>query len=178
MTTDELKKEAEESFEKYRVTDIDYVVSPYSDDEGEKKLMFNNEYDAEEEYFRLYSKGYLASAEPREKRIAELEKINADGLSELNHTNGDLIIENEKLKKENAELKGLKDVATLIRANNDTVTTLMQLNNMLVSKTQQLTKAKNLLQKVADVCGYPNYDIPVELYANIADFLKESEVEK
>lgn len=84
----------------------------------------------------------------------------------------------EKLEKENAELKCLKDVATLIRANNDTVITLMQLNNMLVSKSQQLTKAKNLLQKVADVCGYPNYDIPIELYADIANYLKDSEVEK
>ena len=39
-----------------------------------------------------------------EKENAELKKINADGLSELNHINGDLIIENEKLRKENAEL--------------------------------------------------------------------------
>ena len=54
---------------------------------------------------------------------------------------------NEKLKKENAELKGVKDVATLIRANNDTVITLMQLNNMLVSKNQQLTKAKEIIKK-------------------------------
>ena len=38
---------------------------------------------------------------------------------------------------------------------------------------EQLTEAKNLLQKVADVCGYPNYDIPVELYSEIADFLKK-----
>jgi len=73
MTTDELKQEAEESFEKYKVTDVDYVVSPYSEDEGKKVLMFNREYDAEEEYFRFYSNGYMASAEPREKRIAELE---------------------------------------------------------------------------------------------------------
>lgn len=52
----------------------------------------------------------------------------------------------EKLEKENAELKNLKDVATLIKANNDTVITLMQLNNKLVSKSQQLTKAKELLK--------------------------------
>lgn len=56
--------------------------------------------------------------------------------------------EREKLRKENAELKGLKDVATLIRANNDTVTTLMQLNNMLVSKNQQLTKAKEIIKEL------------------------------
>ena len=49
--------------------------------------------------------------------------------------------------KENAELKSIKDIATLISANNDTVITLMQLNNMLVSKNQQLAKAKKLLTK-------------------------------
>ena len=54
------------------------------------------------------------------------------------------------LEEENAELKGLKDVATLIRANNDTVTTLMQLNNMLVSKNQQLTKAKEIIKAFLD----------------------------
>ena len=52
----------------------------------------------------------------------------------------------QKLEKENAELKGIKDVATLIRANNDTVVTLMQLNNMLVSKSQQLAKAKEIIK--------------------------------
>ena len=51
-----------------------------------------------------------------------------------------------ELKKENTELKGLKDVATLIKANNDTVITLMQLNNKLVSKSQQLTKAKEIIK--------------------------------
>ena len=53
----------------------------------------------------------------------------------------------KELQEENAELKGLKDVATLIRANNDTVITLMQLNNMLVSKNQQLTKAKEIIRE-------------------------------
>ena len=51
-----------------------------------------------------------------------------------------------ELEKENAELKGIKEIATLIRANNDTVTTLMQLNNMLVSKNQQLAKAKEIIK--------------------------------
>ena len=53
-----------------------------------------------------------------------------------------------ELEKENSELKGIKDIATLIRANNDTVITLMQLNNMLVSKNQQLTKAKETIEKM------------------------------
>lgn len=52
-----------------------------------------------------------------------------------------------ELKKENAELKGIKDIATLIRANNDIVITLMQLNNMLVNKNQQFTKAKEIIKK-------------------------------
>ena len=58
--------------------------------------------------------------------------------------------ENAELEKENAELKGIKDIATLIRANNDTVITLMQLNNMLVSKNQQLTKAKEIIKKFSE----------------------------
>ena len=75
--------------------------------------------------------------------------------------------ENAKLKAENqkwkAEWQGQVQKAT----DEGYVRTL---------QTIQLTKAKNLLQKVADVCGYPNYDIPVELYADIEHFI--SEVEK
>ena len=55
-----------------------------------------------------------------------------------------------ELEKENSELKGIKDIATLIRANNDTVITLMQLNNMLVSKNQQLAKAKGIIKKFSE----------------------------
>lgn len=39
------------------------------------------------------------------KENAELKKVNAETLSQLNLDNGELIIENEKLLKENAELK-------------------------------------------------------------------------
>ena len=60
--TKELEQKAKQSFEKYAPTDEDYVVSPYSEDEGRKRLMFNNEYGAEEEYERLYTKGYIAGA--------------------------------------------------------------------------------------------------------------------
>lgn len=56
-----------------------------------------------------------------------------------------------ELEKENAELKGIKDIATLIRANNETVITLMQLNNMLVNKNQQLTKAKKTSYKMGRI---------------------------
>ena len=71
-----------------------------------------------------------------------------DEESDICTTTGELIITLKgiaELEKENAELKGIKDTATLIRANNDTVITLMQLNNMLVN--QQLTKAKKLIKK-------------------------------
>ena len=85
----------------------------------------------------------------------------------------------EVLEKENAELKGIKDVATLIRANNDTVITLMQLNNMLVSRNQQLTKAKEIIKIFLkyEIC---TLNIKDELADNITKakaFLK-SEVEK
>ena len=93
---------------------------------------------------QVVERAYLAGAEPREKQIADLEK-------------------------ENADLKGLKDVATLIRANNDTVTTLMQLNNMLVSKTQQLTKAKEIIHKVCYEYGIYDKDLMEEA----KQFLKE-----
>jgi hypothetical protein len=89
----------------------------------------------------------------------------------------------KELEKENAELKGIKDVATLIRANNDTVTTLMQLNNKLVSKSQQLTKAKDLFLRFIDLKNKPcasGHSINMLLYENICDDVKQflGEVEK
>lgn len=75
-------------------------------------------------------------------------------ISELNTLTEEQDKHIEKLEKENAELKNLEDVAILIKANNDTVITLMQLNNNLVSKSQQLTKAKEIIQKLYNiVCG-------------------------
>ena len=83
------------------------------------------------------------------RRIAELEKENAE-LKADNDARKFAMAMSEKVEKqlrdENAKLNDIKDVATLIRANNDTVTTLMQLNNMLVSRNQQLTKAKEIIK--------------------------------
>lgn len=83
-----------------------------------------------------------------QKENTELKKDN-EGYEK---DNARLVQQYNDLQKENAELKGLKDVATLIRANNDTVITLMQLNNMLVGKNQQLTKAKEIIKDLLSLC--------------------------
>lgn len=81
-----------------------------------------------------------------------------------------------ELEKENAELKGIKDIATLIRANNDTVITLMQLNNMLVSKNQQLAKAKKLLTKWVELFKPKGGNIPpTPIQVETEQFLRELE---
>lgn len=88
------------------------------------------------------------ATEEKDKRIAELiALINAE--RKRQEQCDDIHLRKiAELEKENAELKGIKDVATLIRANNDTVITLMQLNNKLVSKSQQLTKAKEIIKRI------------------------------
>ena len=79
--------------------------------------------------------------------------------------------------KENAELKSIKDIATLISANNDTVITLMQLNNMLVSKNQRLIKAKELLTKWVELFKPKGGNIPpTPIQVETEEFI--SEVEK
>ena len=79
-------------------------------------------------------------------------------------------------KDENAELKGIKDVATLIRANNSTVITLMQLNNMLVNKNQQLTKAKELLTKWVELFKPKGGNIPpTPIQVETEQFIREVE---
>lgn len=82
----------------------------------------------------------------------------------------------KELEKENAELKGLKDVATLIKANNDTVVTLMQLNNKLVSKNQQLTKAKEIIKNLLEI-EYPSSPLEEckKAIEQAEQFLKEIE---
>lgn len=95
--------------------------------------------------------GYKNKLSVAEKRIEDLEKENAELKEEL-----------KKWKDEWQE--------QVQKATDEGYARTLQ--------TMQLTKAKELLQKVADVCGYPNYDIPVVLYSDIADFLKDSEVEK
>lgn len=56
------------------------------------------------------------------------------------------------LKKEREQLKGIKEVAVLIKANNSTVVTLMELNNRLVSANQQIEEMKMCCN-----CDWSNY---------------------
>jgi hypothetical protein len=146
MTKEELVNEAEKSLDK-RLGTYAYI---------RKQDCYTN-----------YVDGYIDSAEPREKRIAELEKENA----ELKADNEAKDIQIKELQEQKCYWKESSFDWRHKFFKKDEV-------KRLVKKDKQLTKAKNLLQKVADVCGYPNYDIPVELYADIADFLKDSEVEK
>lgn len=72
--------------------------------------------------------------EALEKENARLKEINTHTLSQLNLDNGELIIENEKLKKENAELKAVERMA-------------------LYSKmSDQLARAKKLLKHLQMIC--------------------------
>ena len=110
--------------------------------------------------------------------MSEIEKLNM--IAEWQEQHKQLIedLNNSKkqiadLEKENAELKGIKDVATLIRANNDTVTTLMQLNNKLVSKSQQLTKAKDHIKKLLDCLQQDTNDPQTNYY--VVQYMTEAE---
>lgn len=145
MTTDELKQEAEEFIKR---NFVDFTVS-------EKDRFF-------------LMRTYIASAEPREKRIAELE----DKLDQERETRGcietDLNTRIAELEQENAELRKLKRECetSLCRAE-------YQYNY------EQLTKAKELLKMVLDwQCrcgnGYPTWQ---EVCAKTEQFLN-SEVEK
>ena len=112
-----------------------------------------------------------------ENAVVDLQKENAELKCECRrcvYTDGPCILSDYR-KDRNGICDHFKDVF-------DEVVELKDEQKELLKDTaiydSMLTKAKTLLQKVADVCGYPNYDIPVELYSDIADFLKDSEVEK
>ena len=162
LMTEELKQEAEEWLNKWELCNkCENKVDCISNFSYCKKVVLQ---------------AYLASAEPREKRIAELEK-------------------------ENAELKSLKDVADLIRLNNSLVVAMAQLNNNNVALCKenaelkskngcetcnkfsdvQLTKARNLLNEFMRISKASDEDFEhdySELITEAEQFLKDSEVEK
>lgn len=121
-------------------------------------------------------KAYVDSAEPREKRIAELEKenlvlhemnvkrldlqkenaelkqINGRTLGQLNLTNGELIIENKKLKKENAELK---EQIEKMKDKNKALELYADLADAKVDEVKsKLTKAKEIITALLNVFVY------------------------
>lgn len=125
--------------------------------------------------YKLWKAGYDEASKELQEENDKLKKECLEVYKEWRQMDK----EKQKLEKENTELKGLKDVATLIRANNDTVVTLMQLNNMLVSKSQQLSKAKEIIKELllsdtrkgSDWTGYL-----IDLKERAEQFLKDSEV--
>lgn len=144
----------------------------------------NNLHSTEEDYIKAFTDGAEFGYNEKYSEFENELKWERDTKSELAEHLGKANDKISDLEKENAELKGLKDVATLIRANNDTVTTLMQLNNMLVSKNQQLTKAKEFLERLlitscnSDVLNLlPNCSEVLKVRLEAEQFLN-SEVEK
>ena len=185
MTKEELKQAAEERTKQY----MNEHTEKYN---CESTKLETDNYNAGLE--QGYEEGFQDGAEPREKRIAELEaevkewKDKADLWCKTANLKDHNIMINKELEKENADLKEEINKIAFARGNlEEENAELKEKVNILdncdrlgdvitEAYKEQLTKAKNLLQNVADVCGCPNYDIPIELYADIEHFI--SEVEK
>ena len=105
----------------------------------------------------------LSELTEKDKQIEELKKINTEGLSELNHINGDLIIENEKLKKRIEELE-----KRVWRQKKKMVEKTKKISE-LEEEVTKLTKAKEIIKDLlADNTDWSN-----KLEAE--QFLKEEE---
>ena len=98
----------------------------------------------------------------KEQATEEIEQAFIEGTDFMYYSN------NEELKKELTEkdkrieeLKGLKDVATLIKANGSTTVTLMELNNHLVSANQKIKDLEAQIEKMRNcencIKGYSDY---------------------
>ena len=134
MTKEKLEKEAEEYAEE-RCKDC-YMCSA----DGKRNKCH---------FYTKRVEGYLAGAEPREKRIAELEKENAElrRVAEFQQSsNMNRHFENKKLKE------GLAVGSTFNKALNSMNKTLEEernkYRNMVFDKDDQLTKAKELLERL------------------------------
>ena len=115
MTKEELKKESEEWVKKkYPTLEINAVAA-------------------------RYCKAYLAGAEPREKRIAELEKK----VGKLEFALENKTVDYDKLEKENAELNNF-----IMQSKKDGISPI----NALIIKNlgNQLTKATEIIKKFSE----------------------------
>ena len=141
MTKDEFEKEAEEKYFNHEMADFQGFYPRH-----------------------YYCLGYLESAEPREKRIAELEKENAELQEKIsvllsckkcpenkggwicvkeyeNKCLSQKIVYIKELKKENAELKAFR--RDCIKLTEDNVVMAKQRGEIAA----QLTKAKEIIKK-------------------------------
>ena len=115
---------------------------------------------------------YLAGAEPREKRIEELEEKNRDSLTKAYY-------QVAELEKEKCELLGIiqgKDKA-IEELKDDNMVMAKNYSKMEQKFDSNISKAKELLKQYLKYCG-GTWDIPVELEEQTEQFLKDSEVEK
>ena len=162
MTEEELEKEAEE----------------YALNQWEGNLPWS-----------VIQKAYYDGAEPREKRIDELEKENAElrAIAENQQSsNMSRYFENKKLKE------GLAVGSTFNKALNSMNKTLEKerdkYRNMVFDKDEQLTKAKEIIKKFSEFVNneveydpeHPqeHTDLWNELCEEAEQFIKDSEVKK
>lgn len=163
MTKEELKQEAEEKYFNHKMMEF--------------QGFYNRHY---------YYLGYLDSAEPREKRIAELEKEIAELDCQKNRNKAcyscanatERCFKNEigcpcekykSYKDENAELKDKLEVLIAVG------------NTCTKGLNEQLTKAKEIIKKLVNefyyLCELYNFATDYECLAEAEQFLN-SEVEK
>ena len=163
MTGEELEKEAEEyALDTYEM--CSYSDLPYASDR------------------RAREQAYIAAAEPREKRIEELEvkikkltqHLEPQLMTELLEQVREEVEQEQKLKeleKENAELKKVKQVK--IEVTRD----YKKLAKDLQEQGNQLTKAKEIIKELLDTQSHldPYRDIFKDRILKAEQFLKETE---
>lgn len=113
--------------------------------------------------------GYLAGAEPREERIAALDKENGKLEGKLSDLQSEYIeLENFK----NNEVKGLKDILERVESENiRLINRLAFTENTLNNRIAQIEELKHLLQDIIVSSGSDRE----ELLKEAEQFLKEAE---
>jgi hypothetical protein len=159
MNADELKKEAEDWLNKWELCNkCENKVDCISNFSYCKKVVLQS---------------YLASAEPREKRIEELEKENLyyKDIVETNtaewEEQGQRVV---ALEKENAELKDYR-LTTLAKQQTEMSEYALNLEHKLSWYDNQLTKAKEIIEQLL-LLPYANNE---EVYADVTSYLDEAE---
>ena len=137
MTKEELKREAKEYADKYGKSNFDLRDTARF--------------------------AYYQGAEPREKRIAELERNVAYYAERAKHAElagRDYVLKNKDLEKENAELKADNDARKFAMAMSEKVEkqlreenaelkeTVIKMNNVITETFSNLSKAKELLERL------------------------------